>query len=95
MKTPSGEGIGCLPNPRRMLVGQGLQCSGGHRPGHTAGQVKGQVVADAWLFTSDFLLPERPGDLTGKAQCDWRLRGIKHRRDLGEAKGLGGLSCPS
>ena len=27
VETPSGEGRGRLPNPRRTLVGRGLQCS--------------------------------------------------------------------
>lgn len=49
-------------------------------------QLQDQVVADAWWFTSDFLLPERPGDSIGKAQCDWRLKGIKHCSDIGKAK---------
>ena len=83
------------PQPQENASGTGPPVLRVHRPGHNAGQLKGQVVTDAWWFTSDFLLPERPGDSTGKAQCDWRLRGIKHRRDLGEARGLGGFRCPS
>ena len=83
------------PQPQENAGGTGPPVLRVHRPGHNAGQLKGQVVTDAWWFTSDFLLPERPGDSTGKAQCDWRLRGIKHRSDLGEARGLGGFRCPS